>query len=142
VEYGLDRHLTEAFRSQKDGGTTGEAGPEEATLLLQVLLALEPMTDDLHDGTKLLTEPACAAFVKLHESGGVHWFNRERFEMLAAWTALVAAWREENPKARARWSLWGAGMALRARKAGYRLDRFLEQEQAKGNIPEVPPPAS
>lgn len=75
----------------------------------------------------LFAEPAAADFLQLHESGGVQWFNKERFELLITWFSRVAPHAATGmPRPQA--ALKGTCVLLleSAEAAGYRLDRLLK----------------
>ncbi len=85
VRYGLDYSLKQAgaYDSRYEG--------LRAAQLLQALLAGE--TSNPHDtATPIESSFATAAgreFLQVHESGGVEWFNKERYEELLEWFSVV-----------------------------------------------------
>ena len=78
--------------------------------------------------------PACRDFMLIHESDGVEWFNKERFEELAEWLAVIdlVALALKRPTSRAVSAWLGAAgreqeavIALAAH-AGYRSNLFQQ----------------
>ncbi|GFO54541.1 alpha-amylase [Geomonas sp. Red276] len=128
---GLGRPVVEAFASLPDPAETApHLSPVDWSDLLRVLLRHQQfLADYRQEGereslTELLEDPAAGGFVLLHESDGVDWFNKERFEILLDWLARTARYAKApggEPEAVA------ARLAELAAVAGYRLDHFLEQ---------------
>jgi hypothetical protein len=60
--------------------------------LLQALLSGKSVdtTDDVTPLERAFTTAAGRDFLQLHESGGTEWFNKERFEELLEWLAIIA----------------------------------------------------
>jgi len=133
--YGLARPVQEAY------GTIAAALPEypnpltaeEWALLLHTLLSRECFFREVQDSGRaaacanLFGDPPAARFLQLHESRGVQYFNKERFEMLLRYLSQVATLApalKTLPKARLVQvcDLLVDGAA----QAGYRLDRFLK----------------
>jgi len=124
-----------------------------AVQLLGALLACEGLTaDGQQQGTVAPLEivfslPACRAFMQVHKSGGVEWFNQERFEELTSWLAAIALaeFAAERPPARTL-TAWmtAAERDLKrqtelAAHAGYRTGLFLRllESGVKGETPAV-----
>jgi hypothetical protein len=119
-------------------------GPDsaDAPRLVQLLEALLSCRAPVGSGRKktaaatvdqLFSLPLCRNFMLVHESGGVEWFNKERFEELTLWLAVVnlADQAAQRPAGRtlAGW-LAGAEKGLihhaeLAAHAGYRAVLFL-----------------
>ncbi|MDA8429139.1 MAG: alpha-amylase family glycosyl hydrolase [Geobacteraceae bacterium] len=98
VRYGLDYSL-----KQSAGFDSLSAG-YRAALLFQVLLASEMV--NRHDlAAQVESSLATAAgreFLQVHESGGVEWFNKERYEELLEWFSIITfiACAADNPSGR------------------------------------------
>jgi len=97
----------------------------------------------LQDET-VFSQPTCCDFMQVHTSGGVEWFNKERFEELSEWLAVTAIARlaEQRPAGRTvvAW-LATAERDLKQRAelavhAGYRTALFLRllETSAKGEL--------
>ena len=125
LDYSLRRLLTD----------TDVQDARHGVQLFMALLALgNPAgTEVVKPAAGLFSPAACRAFLLVHESGGVEWFNKERFEELVAWLAVVtlASRAEQRPAARtlATW-LASAERDLRhviesAAHAGYRTGLFM-----------------
>ena len=78
AQYGLDCTLRRMLDVAEDAGHRCE--------LLSALLTLpeKPAMTAL-----IFAAPACREFLGVHESRGVEWFNKERFEELGEWLAIV-----------------------------------------------------
>lgn len=128
--FGLDHSL--ASRLPPDG--VGDVGAGDRLQLLRALLE--------HGGTgwlgrvtmveRLFTIPACRRYLLVHESDGVVWFNRERFQELVAWLFIcglcAALSRRPTGRTLATW-LGAAGRELSrlselAAHTGYRVSLF------------------
>jgi len=131
--FGLVRPVLEAFGAlsattpQPDPLSPGGWGE-----LLRVLLEHESFLAEF--GAKgaaqscslLFAEPVAASFLQLHDSGGVSWFNKERFELLLAWFSRLAPYapaKLRQPQAASERSC--ALLLESAEAAGYRLDHLL-----------------
>jgi hypothetical protein len=57
------------------------------TALLNALLDLPEKSVTL---AAVFSASDCRKFLQIHESGGVEWFNKERFEELAEWLSIVS----------------------------------------------------
>jgi hypothetical protein len=76
--------------------------------------------------------PACARFMLVHESGGITWFNKERFEELILWLYIIKLCdvAAQKPAARTLSAWCGASgrelqrLAELAAHAGYRTALF------------------
>jgi hypothetical protein len=117
-----------------------EATAMAATELLCILLARQGFfaegdeTEATPPYRELLTDPVARKFLGCHVSGGCEWFSKERFELLVAWLAFVAAigWAPEGgavkfgpadvPAALLQEHARLSGLAL---AAGYQSERFL-----------------
>jgi len=130
-DFGLGRPVLEAFQSAP------AAVPEQPELLsprgrcdlLWLLLRHESFLAACREQgavqslSSLFEDAEVAAFLDLHESGGIHWFNKERFELLLNWFSRVSrcAAGVQEPA--------GTTLALlleTAAAAGYRLDHFAK----------------
>lgn len=86
VSYGLDYTLTKYLQRDED--------PEFSSRAIELLTALLQWwrADDRNSALSLLKQmqkcfeySACRKFLLIHESGGIEWFNKERFEELCEW---------------------------------------------------------
>jgi len=77
VQFGLDCTLRRLL------------SPEMADRGCALVAALCSLTPGLSLAQSFAAEPA-RRFMLVHDSGGVEWFNKERFEELAAWLALLS----------------------------------------------------
>jgi hypothetical protein len=78
--------------------------------------------------TELFADRAAADFLGLHQSGGVRWFNQERFELLLAWLLWLSPFAVggmSQPQAALQESY--ALLVESAAAAGYRLDGLLKR---------------
>ncbi len=142
-EFGLTSVLETAFHkaeNKRNWASPWGAGTE--VLLVKILLTHQsflPDKDNDKEGSSerlrcLFADGNVAEFVLLHESGGVEWFNRERFEDLMLWFYLiaVASIREKTvemkqlPEEMARRHKPVMELISKAETAGYRLDILLE----------------
>lgn len=99
ADHGLYRALAAVFRAAADLSEDFSPpwGDDGALLLMKILLGgrfpLERVEsvpgEDV--STMLLHDRAVRDFIHAHLSGGVEWFNRERYEDLAAWLFLASA---------------------------------------------------
>ena len=77
----------------------------------------------------LFADPSAAVFLLLHESNGVDWFNKERFELLLSWLACLSLRGVSprlEPEAEAGQKRVCGQLVDTAAAAGYRLDHFLK----------------
>ena len=72
-----------------------DGAPEEGQRSVQLLHAL--LADGSAQGTDCATQlgsafttPAGRTFMQVHESGGAEWFNKERYEELTEWLAIIS----------------------------------------------------
>jgi glycosidase len=132
--YGLVRPVIDSFGALAESGkscphlSSGEWGE-----LLRILLREEQFLAKCHQdgpvapGEELLREPVVVDFLQLHESGGVEWFNKERFEMLVTWLNRVAPYAQDGaPEPVAELAKISNLLQDAAAVAGYRVDRFLK----------------
>jgi glycosidase len=74
---------------------TGDPASDRAGLLLAALLAWDaPDNGGLKDDAastmrRVFSNAACRTYMLVHESGGVEWFNKERFEELLEWLVVI-----------------------------------------------------
>ncbi|OGU05630.1 MAG: alpha-amylase [Geobacteraceae bacterium GWC2_58_44] len=128
--FGLGRPVLEAF------APLPAAAPEQPEILspsgwcdlLRVLLRHESFLavcrqeGGAQGCSSLFGDPAAADFLLLHESGGVQWFNKERFDLLLDWFSRLAPFAEGAPQEEQ-----GSTCTLllqAAAAAGYRLDHL------------------
>ncbi len=86
-QFGLDYSLKLTF-----GQETVSEGLH-AVQLLQALLAWEESEGTSEGDTvaqRAFATEACCNFMRVHESGGTEWFNKERFEELLEWFSIRA----------------------------------------------------
>jgi glycosidase len=121
-KFGLDCTLRRTLES---------LAAQHSITLLSALLALPETSAAPAD---FFTVSACREFIQVHESAGVEWFNKERFEELAEWlTILRFLMPDKLSPASSRLSTLAAkaerefshhiGMAVHA---GYRTGLFLQ----------------
>jgi glycosidase len=132
--YGLIRPAVEAFGLLPPDELQPESLPGWAWgELLRVLLRHGSFLAELQEQGALLScstlfaDPVAADFLLLHESGGVQWFNKERFELLLDWFLLLSPYSAAGmPQTQA--ALEGSRTLLveSAEAAGYRLDHLLK----------------
>jgi glycosidase len=133
--FGLDHTLGKCLTPGEDG----ETGAGDPLQLLRALLDHGAGSGGhgwLRRGTeveRLFSIAACRRFLLVHESGGVVWFNKERFEELVAWLFIVglsdAVKGESSSRTVSGW-LGAAGRESRrlsalAAHTGYRVPLFL-----------------
>jgi len=84
--FGLDCTLRRVLK----GNHVGESSQHEDQLL-RALLAWDGTDDCGPDNAmaRAFSCPACRDFMLIHDSDGVEWFNKERFEELAEWLAVA-----------------------------------------------------
>ena len=83
--FGLDctlRHVVQAEDSDRETA-------RRAAQLLRALLAWGGPDGGAPAIVTAFSCPACREFMQVHESDGVEWFNKERFEELAEWLAVI-----------------------------------------------------
>lgn len=129
--FGLDYSLCVSLAGGNQAGID-----RTPALLLAALLELENhrSVSGLVPVAVLFGLPAAAAFMYVHESDGVRWFNKERFEQLVLWyllTDLVGLATRKAPRRTV--SAWIGKAALEivritelAAHAGYRVKLFLQ----------------
>ncbi len=140
-EFGLTSVLETAFHkaeSNRNWASPWGAGTE--VQLMKILLAHQSfLADNDKEGgaerlRRLFNDRNVAEFILLHKSGGVEWFNRERFEDLMLWLYLIAvpslrAKRGEMkhlPQEMAKRHTTVMELISKAETAGYRSDILLE----------------
>jgi glycosidase len=142
--FGLSRPVAEAFGALP-ATTPGQAQTAalcDWTNFLRVLLRHESLLAECQQAGaaqacgQLFIDPAAAAFLLLNENEGVQWFNKERFELLMAWSARLAPYAEPAPKKPV--EPVAALLEETAAAAGYRVDRFLTLLE---DVAETPLPA-
>ncbi len=90
---GLVRPVVHAFHALPAAEPEEEAAlsPDAYGKLLRVLLRHDRFFSRCRElgavksCTALFSDPSAAGFISLHESAGVQWFNKERFELLLDW---------------------------------------------------------
>jgi hypothetical protein len=130
VQYGLDYSLKQAgiFENPEDGHRSAQ--------LLQALLDL-----DVPDTSEKLTPlerafftVAGRRFMRVHESGGTEWFNKERYEELLEWLSIISLMERAASKPADRTiAAWLGRLATENRQlielaahAGYRTKLLLQ----------------
>lgn len=127
---GLSRPLIEAFQAMAPCSEHPELSAGQWCDLFWLLLKHETFLESCAElgasqSTGLLFgDEAVARFVDLHESGGVHWFNKERFELLCEWFARLAPYVDGG--AHQEGGSTCATLTDTAAAAGYRLDQYLK----------------
>ena len=128
--FGLARTVVEAFGAPLAAalGQPQALSPREWADLLGALLRHESWLANCQElgaekGAALLfDDPAAAAFLLLHNSNGVAWFNKERFELLLNWLSRLAPFATRVPLKPVKRTC--ALLEETAAAAGYRLDQF------------------
>jgi glycosidase len=92
TDFGLDYSFKLMLMPQ-DMQHDSDTGRTYLLQLLEALLSLTipespPATDSLPE--QAFATPACRNFLLAHESGGVEWFNKERFDDLLVWSSAIA----------------------------------------------------
>jgi len=130
-EFGLARPVVEAFAAlPAEPDHPGMLSPDAWGELLRVLLRHENFVARCQEHgaaqgvSALFGDPAAAGFVLLHESGGVQWFNKERFDLLLSWISRLSDYAEEAPPEPAQPTCILLGETAAA--AGYRLDHLTK----------------
>jgi len=132
--FGLVRPIVEAFGLLPAAEVIKDSLPPQVWGdLLRVLLRQEAFLAEfaekgaLQSCTTLCADPAAADFLQLHESGGVRWFNKERFELLLDWFSRIAPFAVLGmPQPQAVLAGSCALLLDSAEAAGYRLDHLLK----------------
>jgi glycosidase len=106
-QFGLDCSL----RMMRDGITLFSPG------LLPALLTLPEKSTAL---PPFFLTSACREFLRVHESGGVEWFNKEHFEELAEWMSILGFLMPEKP------TLSASRLSVVAAKAERDLNRYID----------------
>jgi len=131
--FGLDFTLRRCIHSVEAGQGTPEM--EDPAQLLWALLAYayDGMMKKSCVSEDLFKIPYCSRYMQVHESDGVVWFNKERFEELSTWLFIIrlcdmasrriaastlSAWCETSGRELQR-------LAELASHAGYRTALFL-----------------
>jgi len=135
--FGLMRPVVEALAllpAAPDEKSQPLSPPEWSDFLL-ILLKGESLLTKCHqlgavEGCRaFFADPAAAAFLLLHESDGVDWFNKERFELLLCWLSRLPLTgvipRPESEVEACQKRVCGQ-LVDTAAAAGYRLDHFLQ----------------
>jgi glycosidase len=104
-QFGLDCSL----RMMSDGIALLSPG------LLPALLTLHEKSP-----RPIFSTSACREFLQVHESGGVEWFNKERFEELAEWISILGFLMPEKPAPTAR------GLSVAVAEAGRKLQHNID----------------
>ncbi|MBW4056218.1 MAG: alpha-amylase, partial [Proteobacteria bacterium] len=89
-QYGLDCSLRRMLE---------QGGAMHRVRLLSALLSLPDISAGL---TGAFSTPACREFLNIHESRGIEWFNKERFEELAEWMTIISLIHSVSPAVSAR----------------------------------------
>ncbi len=136
TEMGFGRALAASFHtaSQTDDSFRPPWDGESSVSLLKALLTLGGFfMNRAVEPDRLLDSPDARRFILLHESGGIKWFNKERFEALSEMLFLATVLTDVRGKgAAARIAdVMMYGRATRrlidnAARAGYRTDVFRQ----------------
>jgi len=130
--FGLTRPVLEAFAAlpaatPEKPVLLSPAGWAELLLLLlshEAFLAQCQEQGVVESCSLFFEDPAAANFLQLHDSEGVEWFNKERFELLIDWFARVAPFAKAAPQEPVQ--LTRTFLLETAAVAGYRLDQFIK----------------
>jgi glycosidase len=130
--------------SEMSEGAAVDFDVDEGTLLVEILLCRERFFITDADPAVLFTDAAVARFLRVHESDGVVWFSKERFEYLLEWLlalAVVVCWFETADPAGVEDAAVGvqqqlAALRTAAGKAGYRVASFLATETEGAGQPQ------
>jgi len=141
--FGLDCMLRRML-TPADDLTTGRDA-HRAVVLFRALLTCGVSAGKKNETGKLtgitFSQPTCGDFMMVHTSGGVEWFNKERFEELSEWQAVIdlARLAEQRPATRTV-TAWLAAAerdltqrADLAAHAGYRTALFLRLLETTDN---------
>lgn len=128
---------------------------------VQLLRALLACGDDIRSSIAVVLKsafstPACREYLVVHESGGVVWFNKERFEQFLQWLLIVRLVDRSSEQPAPRTIAVRLGTACReeqrlteqAGHAGYRGTLFLQlvapprKGKRSGRGPKVNEPAA
>jgi glycosidase len=131
--FGLVRPVVEAFGALSEKGLEPDANaPVCSGDLLRVLLRHEAFLAEcltlgaVQGCSALFEDRAAAAFLQLHDSGGVQWFNKECFELLLSWFLRLSPYAQGSLTVTAADQKRLCELLLEtAAAAGYRLDHFL-----------------
>ena len=139
ASYGLDYSLKQA------GGPGTASTGQPAVQLLQALLTGTPpdTSDDVSPLERAFTTRAGHEFLQLHVSGGTEWFNKERYEELLEWFAIIALLKLAAGTATARTlatrlgrlALENKRLAGVAARVGYRSTLLLQTLKATEKKP-------
>jgi glycosidase len=130
--FGLIRPVLEAFDAiPADTAAAPTLSSWDYACLLRLLLKHEDfLTRYQKQGgaeacAELLEDSPVVCFLQLHESDGVDWFNKERFETLLAWLERLAPFAPDAPLAEPAARITSVLEDIAA-AAGYRLDHFMK----------------
>ena len=151
ADFGLDYSLRFMLATQdkfREDGTLRMYSTQLLEALLAVVSSEEEtgLPDSLPE--KAFAAPVGRNFLLVHESGGVEWFNKERFEDLLAWSSAIALSRyaacHPAPRTLSVWLGKSARQCSRlaelAGHAGYRttlLTQLLKPVAAQTPTPEI-----
>jgi glycosidase len=90
VRYGLDYTLR-GFLQRNEDHDFSQHGIELLTALLEWWRSgvLDSSVSDLQQLQRLFEVKACQKFLLIHESDGIEWFNKERYEELSEWITVL-----------------------------------------------------
>ncbi|MGB9082241.1 MAG: alpha-amylase family glycosyl hydrolase, partial [Desulfuromonadaceae bacterium] len=132
---GLDCTLRKFLQREGDPGFSSRGIELLSALLLWWRSdARDSAASDLNQMQSLFELDACRNFLSVHDSGGVEWFNKERFEELCEWMTLLLVVMECSAPSTARALSTRMGAAERslclgvklAQNVGYRSRLFVE----------------
>ena len=127
---GLGRQLGEAFQTMAPCSEHPHLSAHEWSTLFRLLIKHETFLGSCAElgvaraSTLLFDDEEVAGFVHLHESGGVQWFNKERFELLCEWFGQLAPYVDGGPHKGGRATC--VTLVDTAAAAGYQLDQYLK----------------
>jgi hypothetical protein len=145
--YGLDYNL------KRTGDAEAEYENHTAVVLLQAFLdyaGWENMAGGHSIIERAFTSAACCTFMQVHESGGVEWFNKERYEELLEWFSLCALLVDSASKPAPRTITARLGVLAAenrrmnelATRAGYRTKLLLKLLEPVATLPTISSPAA
>ncbi len=135
-KYGLARAVEEKL-NVVSGDWPPTVDARSAMLLLRIMIRRQLFFSGLEEKgfeeglRQLFADPEASDFLFVHESDGIEWFNKERFEVLLGWlflavTAGLGTRANEWPAELAAYHQGMLDLQAIAEKAGYRVRVFLD----------------
>jgi len=87
--FGLDFTLRRCVHSIETGQDMPEMGDPAQLLWALLAYAYDGMMKKNTVSEELFKIPSCSRYMQVHESDGVVWFNKERFEELTTWLFVI-----------------------------------------------------